>query len=146
MKTLGFASTNSRHKWHHNISKPAIPHVDAQFHKHSFETRHRCVVWGIDTGNYAGMGPGVCQSQFQDDGSVVLDFEGFRIPNHGIMCKAQVKQLSACTKIQHQVQIKVRPCRLPGLVQSGFHTQRYDFNKARYDLKHPVVWVPWQLD
>ena len=53
------------------------------------------------------MESGVCQSQFQDNGRVVLDFEGFRIPNHGIMCKAQAKQVSACTKIQHQVQMPI---------------------------------------
>ena len=29
-------SSNSRHKWHRNISKPALPHLDAQFHKPSF--------------------------------------------------------------------------------------------------------------
>ena len=33
--------------------------------------------------------------RFQDVGSVVLDFKGFRIQNHGIMkCNTQVKQLN----------------------------------------------------
>ena len=64
MKTLGSTSTRSSHKWYHGTSKPAIPHVDAQLHNHSFETHTyvaslRCS--GIDTGDYAGMGPGVCQ-------------------------------------------------------------------------------------
>ena len=38
------SSAHSRHKWQHDISKPAIPHVDAQFHKHLCETHIRGVI------------------------------------------------------------------------------------------------------
>ena len=58
--------------------------------------------------------------KFQDVGSVVLDFEGFRIQNHGIMkCKAQVKQLSpTCTR--KDTTSSPCLCRLPVLVQNSF--------------------------
>ena len=42
VKKVDSTSTRLKHKWHHNISKPVIlPHVDARFHKHLFETHIR---------------------------------------------------------------------------------------------------------